>query len=353
LILAAPIAALAMVGAACSGSADSSGRVTQPVVTSTAPSSPTTLETTTTTRTTTTTITTTTTTLAPPEPLVLDDRGVAANGQTHGVVITDSGWVLPVLGGIDNGWRVWTPCAREADITAGRYIGAVDVVIDPGHGGPTEPGASAPDGTTEASLNLQIAKSTATALETMGYSVVLTRSSDVRVPIATRAEIARALDPKAFISIHLNAGISARSDTPGTELYYQVADPESRRLGGLIYAETTRVLGAHGLGWVSMSDAGAMSRPNRQGTDYYGVLRRPVPVVSVLAELAYISNRAEADLMSTPFVQNEVAAAIARAFDTWVGSNDPGSGFTADPIFRGYGPSGAGFTTNCTDPVFG
>jgi len=343
-----PVVALAMIGAACSGSADSAGPATRPVVTSATASSTTTLETISTS-----TTTTTTTTLAPPEPLVLDATGVAANGQTHGVVITDDGWALPVLGGLDHGWRIWTPCAREADITEGRYIDAVDVVIDPGHGGPTEPGASAPDGTTEASLNLQIATSTATALETMGYSVVLTRSSDVRVPIATRAEIALALDPKAFISIHLNAGITARSDTPGTELYYQVADPESRRLGGLIYAETTRVLGAHDIGWVSMSDAGAMSRPNRQGTDYYGVLRRPAPIVSVLAELAYISNRAEADLMSTPFVQNEVAAAIARAFDTWVNTKEPGSGFTDDPIFRGYGPSGAGFTTNCTDPVFG
>jgi len=283
---------------------------------------------------------------------VLDDRGVAANGQTHGVVITDSGWVLPVLGGIDNGWRVWTPCAREADITAGRYIDAVDVVIDPGHGGPTEPGASAPDGTTEAELNLEIAQRTATALETMGYSVILTRSDDVRVPIATRAEIARALDPKAFISIHLNAGTNARSDGPGTELYYQLESPESRRLGGLIYAETTSVLGRHDIRWVSLTDAGAMARPNRQGTDYYGVLRRPVPVVSVLAELAYISNRSEAELLSTPFAQNEVAAAIARGFDRWVNTDDPGAGFTDDPIFRGYGPSGAGFTTDCTDPLF-
>jgi len=347
--LAAPIFALAMIGAACSGSAGSAAGNT---AITTSPLPATTSSTTTSTTTTSSTTTSTTTTLAPPAPPAFDRRGVLANGQTNGVVVTDTGWVLPVFGGVDGGWRVWTPCARVADVTRGRYINTVDVVLDPGHGGPTEPGASAPDGTTEAELNLEIAEHTAAALETMGYSVVLTRSDDVRMPIATRAEIARALHPKAFISIHLNAGTNARSATPGTELYYQLASPESRRLGGLIYAETTRVLAGHDIGWVSLTDAGAMARPNRQGTDYYGVLRRPDPVVSVLAELAYISNRAEAELMSTSFVQNEVAAAIARGFDRWVNTDEPGSGFTDDPIFRGYGPSGAGFTTDCTDPVF-
>ncbi len=337
-----------MIGAACSGSTGSPGGDTASPASS---HPPVTSSTTTTSTTTTSSTTTSTTTLAPPAPPAFDRRGVLANGQTNGVVVTDTGWVLPVFGGIDGGWRVWTPCARVADVTHGRYVDTVDVVLDPGHGGPTEPGASAPDGTTEAELNLEIARRTAGALETMGYSVVLTRSDDVRVPIATRAEIARALHPKAFISIHLNAGTNARSATPGTELYYQLESPESRRLGGLIYVETTRVLAKHDIGWVSLTDAGAMSRPNRQGTDYYGVLRRPVPVVSVLAELAYISNRAEAELLSSSFVQNEVAAAIARGFDRWVNTDELGSGFTDDPIFRGYGPSGAGFTTDCTDPV--
>ena len=341
-----------MLGAACSAASaprgESLATTSVAVATSTISAASSTSTSTTSTSTTT---TSTTTTLRLPKPPEFDSRGVLANGQTNGVVITDAGWVLPVFGGVEGGWRVWTPCARVADVSNGQYVDAVDVVLDPGHGGPTEPGAHAPDGTTEAELNLEIARHTADALETMGYSVVLTRSADVRVPIATRGEIARALHPKAFISIHLNAGTDARSSDPGTELYYQVASPESRRLGGLIYVETTRVLAKHDIRWVSLTDAGAMSRPNREGTDYYGVLRRPVPVVSVLAELAYISNGAEAELMSTPFVQNEVAAAIARGFDRWVNTDDPGDGYTDDPIFRGYGPSGAGFTTDCTDPI--
>ncbi len=306
----------------------------------------------TTTTTTTSTTTTTTTTLAPPEPLVYDEEGVPVNGQSNGVVVTETGWVLPVLGGVAGGWRVWTPCANEADISNGSYVEHVDVVIDPGHGGPTEPGATSPGGTTEAELNLQISQRVADALREGGHTVLLTRDSDVRVPIVTRAEIARALRPEAFISIHLNAGTSARSSGPGTEMYFQIDNPESRRLSGLLYEETTSVLSGYDVRWVSLSDAGAMSRPNRQGTDYYGVLRRPGEVTSVLAELAYVSNRQEAELMAMPEAQDAVASAIATAFDRWANSPDPGSGFTENPIFRGYGPSGAGFTTNCVDPVF-
>jgi len=134
-------------------------------------------------------------------------------------------------------------------------------------------------------------------------------------------------------------------------MYYQIDDPESRRLSGLLYEETTEALSGYDVRWVSLSDAGAMSRPNREGTDYYGVLRRPGEVTSVLAEIAYLSNRYEAELMATAQAQDAVAEAMANAFYRWVTTSDLGSGFTEDPIFRGYGPSGAGFTTNCVDPI--
>jgi len=282
--------------------------------------------------------------------MVFDETGVPINGQTTGVVISDSGLVLPVLGGVGEGWRVWTPCANEADITAGTYVASVDVVLDPGHGGPTEPGATSPSGAVESDLNLQLAQATAREMEASGYSIVLTRADNVRLPIVTRAEIARALSPKAFISIHLNAGTKARSAEPGTEVYHQISDPESRRLAGILYEDVTGLLGSYDVRWVSLSDAGAMSRPNRQGTDYYGVLRRPGPITSVLLELAYVSNRDEAALLATPEVQQQVAETITRAFTRWVDTSDPGSGFTDNPMFRGYGPSGAGSTIDCVDP---
>lgn len=292
----------------------------------------------------------TTTTVPPPTELVLDEEGVPVNGQTTGVVITPTGIVVPVLGALDEGWRVWTPCGRVADVTDGTFLATVDVVLDPGHGG-SESGAVGPGGTLESDLNLRIATRAGSVLEDAGRTVLLTRTDDVRIPIVTRAEIALALSPRVFVSIHHNGGTDAPSPTPGTEMFFQVADPESRRLAGLLYEETRAVLDGYDADWVSMADAGAMVRLNRDGGDYYGVLRRTPGVTSVLAEFAYIANASEEALLVRDDVQDGLAAAVGRAVDRLLTTDDPGSGYTEDPIFRGYESSGTGRTTDCTDPA--
>ena len=102
-----------------------------------------------------------------------------------------------------------------------------------------------------------------------------------------------------------------------------------------------------------MSDAGAMGRANEEGGDYYGVLRRPAAVTSVIAEFAYIVNPVEEDLLNRVDVQDSLAEAVRAAVGRFTATDDPGSGFTDDPIFRGYGSSGTGRTTNCDDPDLG
>ncbi len=307
---------------------------------------------TTSTTTSSTTSTTTTTTTAPATvdgDLLRDEEGVPLNGQTDGVLITPTGWIAPIVDTSADGWTVWTPCGRTADLTGGRVVEYADFVIDPGHGG-NETGAVGPGGLREADLNLEVALKLRDTLVGAGYSVIMTRQTDVRVPIVTRGEIAQALDPIAFISVHFNAGTDAWSDEPGTEMFHQIESAESKRLAGLLYEEVFGYLEDFDITWVSLSDAGAMSRPNREGGDYYGVLRRPGPVTSVLAEYGYISNQAEEELYSDPAVQQQLADATLRAVRRLLTTSDPGSGFTTDPIFRGYGPSGAGRTDNCVDP---
>jgi len=321
-----------------------------PTVTVSTPASSSTTSTTTTSTTSTTSTSTSTTTTTTLAPLAFDEEGVAVNGQTAGVVRTTTGWVVPVLEATDDGWRVWTPCGQETTISSGEFIDHVDFVLDPGHGG-SEPGAVGPGGTREADINLQVARRVRDALEADGHTVLMTRNSDIRVPIVTRAEIALALDPIANISIHHNAGTESISSEPGTEMFFQLASADSKRLAGLIFEETRAFLDPLGSSWFALEDAGAMSRPNRDGGDYYGVLRRPAAVTSVLAEFAYITNAVEEDLLNRADVQDGLAEAVRSAAERFIDSDDPGSGFTADPIFRGYGPSGAGRTTNCTDPA--
>lgn len=348
------LVAIAVLTAACG---TSSVDVADPTETSSTTASSTTTSTTTAPPTTTTPSTTASTTTAPSTttsvpvpPLQFDAEGVPVNGQTSGVVLTTTGWVVPVLEPFDDGWRVWTPCGREATIATGEFVETVDIVLDPGHGGPEEPGAVGPGGSREADINLEVSRRARAALEAAGYSVLLVRDADQRVPIVTRAEIARALDPLVFISIHHNAGTDAVSSTPGTEMYFQVGSDESKRLAGLLYEETREALDPLGSQWFAMSDAGAMVRENREGDDYYGVLRRPGPVLSVLAEFAYITNPVEEELLNRADVQDALAGVVVDAVERFTATDDPGSGFTEDPIFRGYGPTGAGRTDDCDDP---
>lgn len=82
------------------------------------------------------------------------------------------------------------------------------VVIDPGHGG-KDPGASGAHAK-EKTITLAAARELKARLERTGrYKVVLTRESDVYIPLETRVALARRADAELFISIHADAGESA------------------------------------------------------------------------------------------------------------------------------------------------
>ncbi|MBS4218966.1 N-acetylmuramoyl-L-alanine amidase [Bacillus sp. FJAT-49711] len=76
------------------------------------------------------------------------------------------------------------------------------IVLDPGHGG-TDPGASG-IGIIEKTLNLDIALRTKKLLETAGFKVIMTRTTDVFIPLEERARIANNSNADIFISIHAN-----------------------------------------------------------------------------------------------------------------------------------------------------
>jgi len=301
--------------------------------------------------------TTTSSTVAPttipavlPE-LVFDEQGSPVNGQARGVLVSDDGWVAPILSGVVGGHRIWTPCGAQADVAGGEVVWSADVVVDPGHGGRVETGAVGASGMREADLNLAVALQLADALRGEGLEVVLTRADDLRVPIVTRAEIARAVQPQVFLSLHFNAGPAVASPVPGTEMFYQYDNPESRRLGGLLYEEVTGALSGYDTPWVALSDSGVIYRLNRDGEDYYGVLRRTGDVVSVLVEYLYLSNPSEDRLVADPEVQQRLVDATTDAVMRFLESDDAGFGFR-EPMFRGYGSSGTGRTTGCDDPAF-
>lgn len=94
--------------------------------------------------------------------------------------------------------------------------GPLIVVIDPGHGG-IDPGADR-DGMVEKDVMLQLGLELAEALNrTEGMQAVLTRSTDVFVPLADRMSIARAAGADLFISLHADALDEAA--TSGASIY--------------------------------------------------------------------------------------------------------------------------------------
>lgn len=301
------------------------------------------------TRATMTSTTTSTSTTVAPATTTTTPRLPAVDQSGADVLVTPNGLVLPIVGGGPGAWTVMTPCAKTATLANGTTIGGATVVLDPGHGG-EETGAVGPGGLVERDLNLAVALKVKAALEREGATVVLTRTADYRIAIATRAEIAQKLKPPVFISIHHNGGNDEVGETPGTEVFFQIASPASKRLAGLLYEEEYAFFSTFtDVRWFSDLDAGAKFRPSQSGGDYYGMLRRTNGVTAVLSEAAFLSNAEEEAILVKPEVQQGEAEAITRAVRRFMLSDDPGSGFV-DPYPRTEPAGPGGGTNGCTDP---
>lgn len=285
----------------------------------------------------------TSTTVQPPSPF--PPLPIRVDAPT---IRTATGLVLPVTGGGPGAWEVLTPCANTA-VVNGLPVRGAHVVLDPGHGG-SEPGAVGPTGLTERDLNLDIANRVATRLRAEGATVVLTRPGDQRVTLQTRAAIVTALKPLAFVSIHHNAAPLTNGPDPGSELYHQLADPESKRLAGLLWEELQAAFAPFGSDWAVGDDPGARARQSfSTGDDFYGVLRRSQGVPAVLTEAAFLSDPEEEALLRTDEFRDAEAEAIVRAILRLVGTDDPGSGFVATKVSDAPAGSGGG-AAGCEDP---
>ena len=261
--------------------------------------------------------------------------------------------IVPVLDTVRGGHLVRTPCQAVTIVTDGETNDRVHVVIDPGHGG-FEPGAVRADGVAEKDVNLETSLIAEEFLEDAGFEVTLTRYADVRVPLRTRAEIADRLEAALLISVHhqgTNTNIP-RSDEPGTEVYYQQTSDESKRFAGLLVEESRAELGQFDIEWFAGTDAGATYRPHAEtGEDFYGMVRIP-ETPAVLAEMAFLGNEAEVELLRSGELQAASAKAISQAVIRWFTTDDPGIGFV-EPSFGLRSSGGGGGLDGCTDPDLG
>src|SRR5205809_3769965 len=191
---------------------------------------------------------------------------------------------------------------RQTLVTAGAFAYAVTagqvraensfstVVIDPGHGGSDPggiPGQIVPEKTVALDTALRLQK----LLQRAGLRTVITRSTDIFVPLSVRSAIADAERDAIFVSIHYNA--SPRSSAHGIETY------SAHNRGAVLAARIQQEI----IDRVSTENRGIRS------ADYYVLRKCRLP--AVLVECGFLTNPREAQLALTTAYREQIAEQIA------------------------------------------
>lgn len=165
------------------------------------------------------------------------------------------------------------------------------VVIDAGHGG-FDRGGIPRQRVAEKTMTLDVAQRLRAVLEASGYRVVMTRNSDVFVPLGTRVAIANSYRNAIFVCIHFNS--ATRRGASGIETYFY--SRESLSLASAIHYYVS--------GFAPSSNRGV----RRRG---FFVLRR-TRIPSVLVECGFLTNPNEAQYAQNASYRQRLAEEIAR-----------------------------------------
>ena len=214
-------------------------------------------------------------------------------------------------------------------------LGVARVVIDAGHGG-HDPGAHG-NGVTESELTLDVALRLSKLLEKHpGVEVVMTRSSDVFIPLEERTAIANRENADLFLSIHANASRNAKAR--GVETYFLnfATNPEAEAVAarenagsGQTMHRLPEIVKAIALNnkldeskdfaeIVQKSMVRRLSARNSQLRDL-GVKQAPFVVLigaampSVLAEISFVTHRQEGTLLKTGAYRQQIAESLLDA----------------------------------------
>lgn len=164
------------------------------------------------------------------------------------------------------------------------------VVIDAGHGG-FDRGGIPGQNVSEKTVALDVAQRLAGKLRGAGYRVVMTRDSDVFIPLGARVSIANRYPDAVFVCIHFNA--ATRANANGIETYY--------------YSNQSAVLAAN----IHRQVIAGTTTDNRgiRRRGYYVLRRTTIP--AVLVECGFLTNPYEARLALQTNYRDRLADQIA------------------------------------------
>jgi N-acetylmuramoyl-L-alanine amidase len=223
------------------------------------------------------------------------------------------------------------------------------VVVDPGHGG-KDSGAVGPGGTYEKDVVLSIGRRLTNLINaTVGMKAVMTRSTDVFIPLRQRVRKAQAAHGDLFISIHADAAYN--SNAQGASVFtlsdrgassaearaladkenaVDLIDDEVENKNDLLVSVLVRMTMA------ATMESSAKAANNvlrnlyqvgeihKESVQYAGfaVLKAP-DIPSMLVETAYISNPEEEMLLRSGSYQDQLATAIFNGVKEYFQTSSP------------------------------
>lgn len=220
-------------------------------------------------------------------------------------------------------------------------LGVSRIVIDPGHGG-HDPGALGKR-VTEAELVLDVALRLEKLLHKAGIDVVMTRRTDVFIPLEERTAIANREGADLFLSIHANASRNVKAH--GVETYFLnfASNPEAEAVAARENSASAQSM--HTL--PDIVRAIALNNKLDESRDFarlvqdsmirklrtqnkavrdLGVKQAPFVVLigagmpSVLAEIAFVTHPQEGQLLRTNGYRQHVADALFEAVARYIKS---------------------------------
>lgn len=222
--------------------------------------------------------------------------------------------------------------------------GYTTIIIDPGHGG-KDSGALGLRQTEEKDITLKVGLKLKELLSNRpGVRVLMTRDRDVFVELEERAKFANSQDADLFVSIHVNSHPSRT--VKGIEIYHFGQAKDQRALE-VAARENGTPLSSTGVGWEYLvadllttkkieaslelawtaKEAMVTHMNGHYAVNDHGVKTAPFYVLrftsmpSILAEIAYISNPDEEDLLRKPAFVKDVAQSLFKGITSFLASN--------------------------------
>ncbi|MGI6030579.1 MAG: family 10 glycosylhydrolase [Eubacteriales bacterium] len=202
----------------------------------------------------------------------------------------------------ENGEMVFSLKSPPQLTSGDRPMENMVVYVDAGHGG-SDPGAvSLISGQpNEEDITLALALKVRDQLEQMGATVVMTRTTDVRIETADRPALVRAADPDISISIHVNDLVRTGNfrDANGIVTLYTLE--HSKSVAQLIQDKLIEDLG----------------RKDRGIAEQALALCRITQCPAILIETGFIANESDYQFLTSTSGQNQMAASIAQGVLRW------------------------------------